>query len=115
MYRQVTTLAILLIVQGSLEAIMGLLFAIIGPLMMSIMKTLPTHPGSPPPPEEVGTIVAVYYVLAGGALLATGVLKIVAGAFNAKYKKRGLGIAALATAPVSLFTCYCFPTGLGLM
>jgi hypothetical protein len=39
-----------------------------------------------------------------------GVLKAVAGRANQRYRGRGLGMAALLTAPLALGTVACFPT-----
>src|SRR5205823_5880308 len=43
-----------------------------------------------------------------------GLLRIVAGLFNIRYRRRGLGIAALAVGLVTMMTAYCAPTAIGL-
>jgi hypothetical protein len=46
--------------------------------------------------------------------LIIGVLRIVAGAFNYHYRRRALGITALACGLFTLITAYCAPTAIAL-
>ncbi len=113
MHRQVKIVAILLIVEGSLEALMGLFLAAMGPVMMSIFRAAPPPaPGSPdnPPPELFGAI----YVTMGLVTLVGAILKIVAGIRNVKYRSRTLGFVALGSSLLSFASCYCTPTALAL-
>jgi hypothetical protein len=114
-YRQVNTISILLIVQGSLECAMGLLYAAMGPLMFGLMQTpSPSRSGGPPPPEEMAGIISGVYIVIGLFAIACGVLKIVAGIKNRKYRGRTLGYVALISGILMIFTCYCGITGIGL-
>jgi hypothetical protein len=116
MHRQITVVAILMIVQGSLEILCGIFLAAMGPAMMVMMKSAPPpSSGAAPPPEEMMTMMSGVYIGMGVVGLIIGVLKIVAGIRNLKYRGRTLGIVALASGAVAIATCYCFPTGLGLL
>src|SRR4051794_18271154 len=112
MYRQINTVAILMIVHGSIESLLGVLLALMGPMMFGLMKMSPSGRGGPKE-EEVVLMTVVYGVL-GVLVLAAGILKIVAGIKNLKYKSRTLGFVALGSAIVSMFTCYCMPTAIAL-
>jgi hypothetical protein len=106
---QVTTLAILMIVQGALEAIIGLVLLVMGPAMLSTKATMPRSDQ-----EAVGIMSAVFIIL-GVLILLTAGLKIVAGIKNLKYRGRTLGIAALISSIVSMMTGYCAPTAIALL
>jgi hypothetical protein len=115
MHRQIKIVAVLLIVQGGLEAAMGLFYCILGPIVSDVMSTMPASPstsgGSPPPPPELMTAM---YVGIGLAVLVVGGLKIAAGIFNLKLRGRILSYVALGSGLVSALTCYCLPTALAL-
>jgi hypothetical protein len=115
MHRQITVVAILMIVQGSLEIVLGLIFAVGGPALLSFGSLSPGRSGATPPPGEMMTMMYGLYIGMGVVAFIIGVLKIVAGIRNLKYRGRTLGIVALASGAVALVTCYCFPTGLGLL
>ncbi len=106
---QVTTLAILMIIQGALEALIGLILLVMGPAMLS---TKPTMPRSEQ--EAVGIMSAVFIIL-GVLVLLTAGLKIVAGIKNLKYRGRALGMAALISSIVTMMTGYCAPTAIALV
>jgi len=113
MHRQIKIVAILLIVEGSLEVLVGLFLAAMGPLMMSIIRSAPppSSGGAPPPPPE---LFGAIYVVMGLVTLVGAILKIVAGARNVKYRSRTLGFIALGSALLSFASCYCMPTALAL-
>jgi hypothetical protein len=100
----VPLVAVLLIVQGALE----LLFALFG-----IGFTLLVYFG---PQKELGGLrgVAILLAVAGGLSLSTGLLRVVAGLFNLRYRRRGLGLIALAAGLLTMVTAYCAPTGIAL-
>ena len=52
-------------------------------------------------------IIVLVFVLA--------LLKVVAGIRNFGYRNRVLGILALASSPLNVFTCFCFPSGLVIL
>jgi hypothetical protein len=113
-----------MIVQGALECMMGILYgaaAFMFPAMLQWMndmvKMQPPPAGGPVPqmPEEMGWFIAVIYIVAGGATLLVGVLRIIAGIYNLRYQGRAFGIIALFLGVIPFITCYCAPTSLGLM
>lgn len=112
MYRQINTVAILMIVHGAIETLLGILLALMGPMMFGLMKMSPS--GSSAPKEEEIVLMTIIYGVLGVLVMAAGILKIVAGIKNLKYRSRTLGIVALSSAIVSMFTCYCLPTALAL-
>src|SRR5262249_5688450 len=63
--------------------------------------------------EFVGVLGGIYVIL-GLATLAAGVLKIVAGVMNLKFRGRVLGFVAFGSGIATMFTCYCTPTALAL-
>jgi hypothetical protein len=109
----VKIVAILMIVQGALECLYGLLFVAMGPLMLAVIANDPGTGSQPPPPAWIA---GIYPVLGLPALLA-GVLKIWAGILNLKLRGRTLGIVALFSGLLTIASCaiYCFPTSLALM
>jgi hypothetical protein len=107
MVGQVTVVAILLIVEGALELLVAFILLIGGPAMMLEFE----QQSAEVPPAVVGAIVTIFGVVA----LAAAVLKIVAGIRNLKYRGRTLGIVALVSGVLTMFTCYCAPTALALM
>ncbi|MGH9847157.1 MAG: hypothetical protein ACREEM_51330 [Blastocatellia bacterium] len=106
--KQVPTVAILMIVQGSLECLLGLPILVVGPFAM--LGQLDRRAANPPP-EFMGVI----FVGLGLLLLAAAGLHIYAGVKNYKYRNRTLGIVALSVGALSIFTCYCAPTAIGLL
>ena len=113
MHRQIKIVAILLMVEGSLETLMGILLCVMGPVMMTFMKAAPppSTPGAAGPPPE---LFGVLYVGMGVVTLAAGVLKVVAGIRNVSFKGRVLGFVALGSCVMSMASCYCLPTALAL-
>ncbi len=107
MVGQVTVVAILLIIEGALELLVAFILLIGGPAMMLQLD----RQGADTPPAFVGLIVSIFGVLA----LAAAVLKIVAGIKNLKYRGRTLGIVAMASGGLTMFTCYCAPTAIVLL
>jgi hypothetical protein len=79
MARQVPIVAILMIVQGSLSILMGLFFAVAGPLLFALMSS---NSGPQEPPPEAKTmfqVVSGIYLAIGVAAMTAGVLNIVGG------------------------------------
>lgn len=112
MHRQIKVVAILLMVQGGLEAAMGMFLCVMGPVMFGIMSSAPPpSSGGPAPPAALfGGI----YLVMGIPTLIAGVLKIVAGVRNVKYRGKTLGFIALGSGILSAASCYCIPTALGV-
>jgi hypothetical protein len=114
MVRQVTVVAILMIVQGGLEILMGIFMTVMGPVMFTMFSQMPQQPGVQGPPPELGGIIGGVYIVLGVAALIAGVLRIIAGIRNLKYRGRGLGLVALFAGVLTL-PGYCCLTSIGLL
>ncbi len=114
MIGQVKVVGILMIVQGALTSIMGIVFAALGPFIFAMMSL---DKGHPPKADEktVLTIVSVIYLILGILVLIVGILNIVAGIRCLRFRGRTLAIVALFSNIVSAVTCYCAPTSIALM
>jgi hypothetical protein len=115
MANQVTVVAILMIVQGVLELLAGLLFtgaAFIVPAMLEKQPGAGQFPGMPKDFKEIAT--ALYLVM-GVCGLVAGLLHLLAGIRNIFYRGRTLGLVALFAGAVSIGTCYCSLTTIGLL
>ena len=112
MVRQVPVLGVLQIVQGALESLLGILLTVMGPMMGTILKNSPQQPEMP---AAMPAFMAGAYVVIGLGMLAVGALRVTTGVMHLSYKGRTLGFVSLGLGLASLFTCYCFPTALGLL
>jgi hypothetical protein len=111
MHRQIKVVAILMMVEGGLEALMGVFLMVMGPVVMSLMKSAPpTSGGAPPPPEAIGGV----YMAMGALTLIAAIVKVIAGIRNVSLKSRVLGFVGLGSCLLSLASCYCIPFALGL-
>jgi hypothetical protein len=117
MVKHVPIVAILMIVQGCLETLMGLMLVAMGgffPVMMQMeMQQQENRPQELPPEAMTWILLVVYGGLGLLTLVAAG-LHIFAGIRNLKYRSRTLGLIALAGGMVTVFTCYCAPTSIAL-
>ena len=107
---QVTVISILMIVQGSLVSLIGLILLFTGPAMLSLNSA--SHKADE---ERFISMIGGVYILIGGLVVGVGGLNIAAGIKNLKYRSRNLGIAALCIGVLAVFTCYCAPTAIGLL
>ncbi|MCI0458139.1 MAG: hypothetical protein L0Z62_14340 [Gemmataceae bacterium] len=119
MAHQIPVVAILMIVQGTLELLMAALLyfgAFFVPALFGQMQQNPAFgPGARPEDlEAMRTILPLVYGSMGTAALIAGVLHLVAGIRNLSYRGRTLGLVALFLGLVSIGTCYCAPTTIGL-
>jgi uncharacterized membrane protein HdeD (DUF308 family) len=116
--RQVRIFAILNAVQGLLEIPMGLFTAGMGvlfPALMQLDKTRNANPaGGAAPDDFVWFITAIYFCI-GIPVLVSGVLRIVAGVRNYRFRGRTLGMISLVAGLGSMLSCYCAPTAIGLL
>jgi hypothetical protein len=114
MVPQVQVVSILMIVNGALSALMGLLFSAVGPFLFVIINA--DKRGGPPPDERaILGIMSVVYLVVGLLALAAGLLNIIAGIRALNFRGRGLAIVALFFNAAPVFTFYCAPTSLGVM
>ncbi len=118
MVTNIPVIAVLLIVQGIMEALMGVLYVAMGPAMFALLKFAPppsSSAGGGPPPDAVFGILSAVYIVIGVLVLVAGGLKIFAGVKNMKFRSRTLGIVALSSGALTILSCYCLPTALALM
>jgi hypothetical protein len=117
MVNQVQVVAILMIVNGALVSMMGLLYTAMGPLMCTMITLVPpAGPGGPNPEDKlVFSAISGIYVVIGVPTLVCGVLNIVAGIRSLSFRNRILALVALFSNIVTVFSCYCCPTSVGLM
>lgn len=96
--------ATLLIVQGFLEILLGLLFLGVGAMFQwSGDKELENLK----PMSFIMAAVSVPAILCGG-------FRILAGYWNLQFRQRMVGMVALGVGLMTLFTCYCAPTSIAL-
>jgi len=114
--RHVMPVAILMIVQGSLELLMTVMFVALTvavPFMFPEGGVAPELGAGPPPGVFKSLMMAVYGVMGAGGLIA-GVLHVTAGIFGLRFRRRRLGVVALIVGMASVTTIYCAPTAVGL-
>ena len=118
MVGHVRTLAILCIVQGSLELMFGLLYVVLGFVMPQIiqaaMRNNANPPANAPDPQVMNAIMMGVYVGGGVVTLLAGSLCVFAGIRNLRFRGRLLTLVAVVLGMGSVFTCYCAPTAIAL-
>jgi len=123
MVKHVPVLAILMIVQGALEVLMGLGLIGMGAFIpLRMLDEMAQHGGAagggPPGPslEAMTWLFGGMYGGMGVVVLIGAVLYILAGIRNYKFRGRVLGIVALIAGMVTwlLGACYCAPTAIAL-
>jgi hypothetical protein len=115
---QIRVIAILMIVHGSLCVFLGIGLAIMSVFLPSLIiaqqQKMPPQPNGVTPPQMQIMLVAVYGGMAAAGIIP-GLLQIVAGIANLRLKGRVFGIVALVSGMLSVGTCYCTPTAVGLL
>jgi hypothetical protein len=104
---QVKIVGILMLIHGITVVLMGAGLIAAGIFMM----TIPPPPGGGPEPWIMGG----FYTGWGVLVLACGGLNAVAGVRIMSFKNRVLGLVALFSNILVLFTCYCAITAIGMM
>ncbi|MEX2174061.1 MAG: hypothetical protein WD872_06845 [Pirellulaceae bacterium] len=115
---QVRIVSVLNGVQGALEIPMGLLLcgmATLFPIMMRMEANNPDRQGGNPPPDEMLWVMTGVYLALGVPTLLAGILRIVAAVSNFRYRRRTLGVLSISLGMVSLLSCYCAPTSIGVL
>jgi hypothetical protein len=117
MSNQIRVVAILLIVQGALETLYGLMMTAMGPLMyaMDAFNTAKPAAGAAPPPPWLMGAMSGFYVLMGLMGLGIGIFRILTGVKNHRLRGRTQGIIALGLGVLTLMSCYCMPTSIALL
>jgi hypothetical protein len=115
MVGHVPVVAILMMVQGGLELLMGAGLVAMGGVVPVMMRMDQGRGGADgPPPEMVGWIMLAVYGGLGLLTLVAAGLHFYAALRNYRFRSRTLGIVALAGGMVTVFTCYCAPTSIAL-
>jgi len=115
MVPQVTVIGILMIVNGSLSVLLGILYAVMGPVMFTMMTRQNAAAAPPPEVQQIFTWVSIGYVVAGSVVAIAGLMNIAGGISALKFRSRAFVITALFFNILPTFTCYCTVTSLGLM
>lgn len=118
MVNSVVLVCIFMIVQGVLALIMGLFLAGYGlffPMLMSyVEETSPEEQFAGPSPAEMYMVSGIMLVF-GLPIVVSGLLQIVAGIRNLRFRGRVLGIIALLSNIPAILSCYCAPTGIAVL
>jgi hypothetical protein len=113
--------SILNAVQGLLEMVMGLGLSAMGVLLpaLSRMKEFreaqANQANDEMPSEQFFWVFGGIYLAIGVVALASGILRIVAGVQNYRFKSRVLGLISILVGVVPIFTCYCAPSAIGML
>lgn len=108
----VRVLGILMIVQGILDLLMGLLLGAMAGVFPLVSTMNPD--AEPPPPGMLPFMIGIYGTM-GLAGIVPGVLNIWAGVRVMKFRQRTFGIAAVSIGASAILTCYCGFTAIGLL
>jgi hypothetical protein len=119
MVGQVRIVSILMLVQGSLDLLVGLgligMGIFMGVAMRDAMMENPQfQQGNGPSPDFMVNMMSGIYGGLGVVIGIIGALNLFAGYRNWKFKGRALGIVSLVAGLGTIFTCYCAPTSLAL-
>lgn len=116
--RQVKPLCICMTIQGVLEVLVGIGFAAMALVMPAVMLNQPGPGGAPAiQPEQQEFIRMIFWLTYGGGGLLTviaGVVRIVAGVRGLYFRGYALGTTSHFLGLLSLMSCYCLPTAIGL-
>jgi uncharacterized membrane protein HdeD (DUF308 family) len=116
--KQVRIFAVLNAVQGILETLTGLMATGAGvffPLMAQMKEFKEAQAAEDAPPEQFFWAVGIFYFVMGVVLLASGILRLIAGFQNYRFKGRVLGIVSVVVGIAPVFTGCCGPTAIALM
>jgi hypothetical protein len=118
---QVRVYAILSIVQGALELLMGLFYIGVGMIFPQLIALSAKQQqdgggfnGDGMNEEHMATFMLVVYASLGVATMIAGGLHIFAGIRNYNFRSRVLGFIALGGGLLALPTCYCSFTAIAL-
>jgi hypothetical protein len=114
MVPHVRTVAILMIINGGLQLLLGLMFTVM--IVFMVVMTLREEAGNSPPGERLSLgVMVVFYVGLGLLLLLAGVLNILAGRRAVTFRNRRFVLVGLFGNAAMLPTFYCAPTSIGLL
>jgi hypothetical protein len=116
--QQVRVVAILNCVQGGLECLMGIFMGGMGVFlsyMLQAERNNPNFRNNNQPPPGMEWVFGGVYLAIGVVLLLAGILRLYAGIRNFGYRGRILGIVSMVCGMISVFSCYCAPTGIAMI
>lgn len=111
--KQVQIVAILQIVLGVLELVMGGVLLCTAVFFPFIMSQAAEQSGESVD-ENMVTFLTIYYAAAGGLTVLFSILRIIAGMGAFAFRWRMLLIASLVCGAASMLTCYCAPFSLAV-
>lgn len=126
MVNQVAAVGILMIVQGALEIVLGLILIAAAMFVPSLLEEAarqqaqfqPANAAAPNPlpflPDPFAQMAAAIYLSMALAGLVPGIIRIVAGVRSLSYRGRTMAITANIVGLLSIGTCYCSLTSVGL-
>lgn len=118
MVSHVRVLAALMLAQGVLALLAGLMYGGMGLFMKfgmaEMMKNDPQLQQGGPPPEQMVAIMTWTYVGMGVVAGVIGLLHVYAGFRCWQFKERSLGMVSLVVGLAAVLTCYCAPTSFAL-
>ena len=116
---QVRIFAILNAVQGILEIPMGCLTTGMGAALPAMIRMGNANkPGGEPlnaSDETMLWVLSLVYLGIGLPVLTSGILRLIAGWQNYRFKGRTLGMVSIILGLGTMFSCYCAPTAVGLL
>lgn len=115
---KVKVLAILTIVQGALELVLGFILVGVGVVVFfagpEMIVAQHRGRGVPPPPFLAEWLFLAYLVM-GGMLVLVASLRIGAGIMNLSFRGRVFGMITAGLGLLTSLTCYCAPTSIALL
>lgn len=114
MVPQLRIVAICMIVQAGLELLFsGYLVAMSLFMPWAIAQQPPQNP-LPPEEQQVFDIMFMVFGIGGAVLLVACIVRLVAGIMGLFYRGRTLGLVSHFLGLVSICSCYCMPTAIGV-
>jgi hypothetical protein len=114
MVSQVKIVSILMIVNGALVVLVGLIFSVGGPLVLAMVRS--TGHGPRDPDERMAMEIAWYvYLVIGIPTVLVGIVTMIAGVRALLFRGRIMALVALFLNIIPMCTMYCAPTSLGLL
>lgn len=108
--RHVMPVAILMIIQGALETMFAILVLTAAVVLPRVLADVDNEQA----PAGVRWLMMIAYGVMGAGGLLAGILHLAGGISGLMFRRRMLGVVALAAGMASIFTCYCGPTAIAL-
>jgi hypothetical protein len=114
----VRSFAVLNAVQGILETFVGIGASVLGVALPAIGKiegVRQAQGNQGGQSDQMMFFAGIVYLAIGIPVLASGILRIVAGVQNFRFKSRVLGLVSIIVGVAPVFTCYCGPTAIAML